>query len=713
MGTGYQLSKVSSYANLFILLCAVVLLYVTGSYRHISTSLLSVLPESRGKEIIRKFEGLHGTKTLLLAVKGFDDTALEKITRIELALKETDFVKPKEMGRNGLLESHRNRYRLYVDGIDAEKLDRVDVSGALSKLYERMTQSFFPITVDRYDPLGIYLKESSFPVKLHNGHAIIKGYGYLSYFDIDSRNLEEHTELYHQIQKILSMYSPDELMLFSPIFYYVENAAAIKADANRIVLIAALLLALLYLYMLRNIRLLFHAMTTLAASAAFAVLAVTSLYSEVSIFVIVFGVSISTVSIDYLFHHYFHGYYERKRAFNREVFYGFLTTAGAFAILSFSGFSLIGEISLFSLVSLTFSYLLFAFLYPEIGFKHTGTVSLALPRAKKQISSRGLLLFSLCVIILSPLWLRLDSDIKNLDYQNRALQNKESFFKTHLPQGEMVNILIEADSVDQLICYARETKSAAGFSHIPLSELVDSDTFKKRNKLAAKLKKLKKEISDRAAVLGFRKGYFDDAYQVDLRQPHYTMEDLEKYDMPVLSLSGKMITYATVDKKSLPLLETLPYIKLLSIKTLFEKSMQQNVDRLIMLGIFAIFFIIVMLLAVTKKGVLRALTYLVFPLAVIVIYGILVPLNILHIFMIFIVLSISIDYAIYTTKGVDADTRQSIAFSLMSTFAGFGVLVFSRINALFSIGIVATLGISALLFLLIFLKGDRDVSDTA
>jgi predicted exporter len=77
--------------------------------------------------------------------------------------------------------------------------------------------------------------------------------------------------------------------------------------------------------------------------------------------------------------------------------------------------------------------------------------------------------------------------------------------------------------------------------------------------------------------------------------------------------------------------------------------------------------------------------------------------NILQIFMLFVIVSLSIDYGIYMSqKGVSIQTQRAILFSLMSTFAGFGVLVFSSIGVLFYIGEVATLGLLAI-FILLFL----------
>ncbi len=104
---------------------------------------------------------------------------------------------------------------------------------------------------------------------------------------------------------------------------------------------------------------------------------------------------------------------------------------------------------------------------------------------------------------------------------------------------------------------------------------------------------------------------------------------------------------------------------------------------------------------------IQALNFLLFPSALIFMYLSFVAVNILHIFMFFIILSISIDYAIYSSKDNSKQTKKAIIFSAISSFAGFGVLIFSDINSLFSIGSVATLGIFAILILIIFQKVDN------
>jgi len=102
------------YANFLILLLSVVLFFYLGSQTHISTSLLSVLPESKNKEIIQKFETLHNTKTLMLAVKGFDEQSLKTIMELEAELEKINHIEPKKLSLNSALEAHQNRYKLCI-----------------------------------------------------------------------------------------------------------------------------------------------------------------------------------------------------------------------------------------------------------------------------------------------------------------------------------------------------------------------------------------------------------------------------------------------------------------------------------------------------------------------------------------------------------------------------------------------------------------------
>jgi predicted exporter len=172
--------------------------------------------------------------------------------------------------------------------------------------------------------------------------------------------------MYDLIQSKINI--DENVKLFSPIFYFVENSRIIKNDVNNISIIATLFLLLLYIIILRNIKLLVNTLMTLTSSILLSLLICSFIFDELSIFITAFGISISTVAIDYMFHHYVHNHYEKKKNFRKDVFLGMFTTVGAFFIVSFISFELIKQICYFAIISLLFSYIQFTFLYPKIGF---------------------------------------------------------------------------------------------------------------------------------------------------------------------------------------------------------------------------------------------------------------------------------------------------------------------------------------------------------
>ena len=66
-----------------------------------------------------------------------------------------------------------------------------------------------------------------------------------------------------------------------------------------------------------------------------------------------------------------------------------------------------------------------------------------------------------------------------------------------------------------------------------------------------------------------------------------------------------------------------------------------------------------------------------------------------------ILIAIGIDYGIYMSHTQKpSQTIKAVKYSLLSTFAGFGVLIFSSINALHSIGTVITTAMLAIFILI-------------
>lgn len=683
------MNKLIKLSNFLIFSIVLLALFLSNSYTNISNSILSILPDSQNKQILQAYTKYSDSKTLFVS---FENLPKQEIKNLEKELLEIKGLhKENSLDKKALLE-YQEKYQLFLKNIDEKRLEDIDVKEELIKIQNSLLNSFFPVLINKQDPLKLFEKTKQEKINKN-----IRVYT----FDKTINSLAKYKEVYSKIKSIEKKYK--EVKTFSTIFYFVENSQAIKADVNKIIIFAFLILLTLYIFILRNIPLLLNTLTTLATSAIISILVVTSIFSEVSIFVLVFGLSISTVAIDYMFHHYMHGHYLKKKAFNKEVFFGFLTTIIAFIAISFISFTLITQIAIFTIISLTVSYLHFSFLYPKIGFtlkenKKTNSF-------KFKINKLYILLFSLLAIIYSLSNISFDTNLRNLDYQNKNLDSLNSYFQKELKQENKVALLIESTSTNDLIKKYQRVKQNLPSLNSSLDLIITKKQYEKTKELlnSERFKELKKELELQASNLGFKKEYFKETYSLK-ELPNYSFEKLKELKINYFEYKEKNYVFLALDIKDYEKIKTLEFIKPLSMKFLFEDSLNEVKENILILGTIALILIILMLIFITKKKFLFALSFLLFPLALILLYSNFVAFNILHLFMMFIILAISIDYAIYSSKSLDINTKKAILFSLLSTFAGFGVLIFSKINSLYSIGIVATIGVLAIAFLLIFLK---------
>ena len=220
--------------------------------------------------------------------------------------------------------------------------------------------------------------------------------------------------------------------------------------------------------------------------------------------------------------------------------------------------------------------------------------------------------------------------------------------------------------------------------------------------------KIKEDIVFSANKIGFKSKYFKDSYNDNFTKPtypEYSVKMIKDFGFDIVKENGGYLTYAMVSPFKVDEILKYNFTKNAQTKVLFENSLKKVSNDLMLFGALTIIFIISILAMVTKKRFLQAFTYILFPAALILLYGWFVPLNIMHLFMAFVILAIGIDYGIYMNEPkLTHNTTLAIVFSLISTFAGFGVLAISNINSLYSIGMTAIIGIVGILFLLIFQK---------
>lgn len=681
--------------------------FIFQPHQKISLELSSMLT-GEDKKYYKLSEQLSFVKTFLVAVEGFKKEDLKKLQKIKEELSAHQEITINNQLNNKSFQEFKKTYKLYLNNLKYKSANEIDTTKELKSIYTQMVSSPFYFNLDRDDPLGIISKESNTKdLQIKNGNLTIGKYGYLAVFKIES-NIDEKSRIriYNDIHNILSKY--ENIKYFSPIFYYVENSKKIQSDVSLIIMSSMILLGILYLVILKNLYLFINIATTLVTSVIIGQIVVTSVYPSVSIIALVFSTAVTSVSIDYMFHHYLHNYYNKKLGFNKSVFYGFLTTITAFVLMSFINFPLIGQISIFTIVSLTVAYIHFSFIYPYLDIKHVEPYSKENYKSPFSIKGYKIIIFSIVVIIISIFYSKVDFNIKNLDYQNKPLIEIENFFKTNLNQNKMAAILITGNSCDDLIENSKIIKSLDKNALSPLSILLSQSQYihKQEEIKNFNFNKLKNNLNDSDTIVGFKDAYFNNSYS-NLYQPYpkYSLEMLKTLGFDIVYEEKKYISYAMVSPSMADDILKLDFVRNAQSKILFENSIKKVHNEFVLFGGLTLLLIISILAVVTKRRFLQAFTYILFPVSLILCYSWFVPLNILHMFMTFIILAIGIDYGIYMNESkLSHNTTLAIIFSLVSTFAGFGVLVISDINSLFSIGITAIIGIMGILFLLLFQK---------
>jgi len=701
------LLKISNYINISLLIVLALLVVYFNSFSSISTELQTILPNSEKKELLKEFNKFQNTKKVFLSVEGLDNNSLKKIKELEDEFLKIDGLTLEKSYTNKNLKRYKQEYKFFIESIDKDALEKLNISKKLEELKSNLINSSFSFFIDKKDPLDIFKEKTSLKaLSLKNNHLSIKDSAYISIFNLEGRvnSISQYESIYDAIEKLSS--SDKNIKVFSPIFYFVENSRIIKDDVNKIVIFSTTILLLLYLVILKNLKLLVNTLITLSSSILLSLLVCSFIFDKLSIFVVVFGISISTVAIDYMFHHYMHNYYEEKKGFNKDVFLGMITTVGAFAILSFVSFDLIKQLCYFSIVSLLFSYIQFAFLYPKINF-YQKRFSTNTYNFYSKVKPIYMILLAIVLLLISIDKFYFDLDLKNLDINNVHLKEKEDYFNKKLNLQKNMPVLIKAKSIDKLIEKARVLKNEYPNSYIPISILVGEKDFLNKKVLLENInfEKIKNKLDEKSSELGFKVNYFKDAYVYKVDKPIYTKDILSDLGIELIKYKDFYLSYANLPKDKVAEFSKYDFVENLSIKTMFEQNLVSIYSELFIYGGISVIFILLMLFFSTKGNFLISLTYLIFPISLMALVSFFMAFNILHFFMIFVILSISIDFGIYLgSSSLDKNTYTAVLYSLLSTFAGFGILIFSKTNALYSIGLIASIGIVAIAILIIILK---------
>ena len=699
------MTKYLNFIILFILLSVGVLLKDSMT---ISTNLLSLFATKESVEKLSIANNLGYSKEMLIAVKGFDKKSKADLREISKKLKELkhiNFVQSSIVPTEEIQDYYKNNYSILAKFNDAN-ITKEQVLQKLQALYDEQLSSFFYSSIDKNDPLALFkLENIKYSGISHKGEFITLGdYGFLIRVmtDVSPSQMSEAKELYEDVHTLLKEYP--KVVAFAPFFYTVENSSKIKADVQWIIILSTVILLLIYYILIKNIRLLSQTVVALISSMLFASLISTIFIDNFNILSLAFGMSLTAVSIDYLLHYHFHNFYEASKKIDKNVLYGYLTTLSAFAVFSFIPIPLISQISSFAVLSLSFAYVLFTFVFPYLGLKrYEESNKIESVRQERKIPALIVFVLSLALFTYSAFNFKLDSNIRNLDYQNLKLLEAERLFKSN-SGSKLTPVIVEATTQNKLIENLHELKSILPDTFSLASFVKDQKSCEVRQEelKAYDFARLNRLINEEASKIGFKESYFKNAYTFVSPLISCDVKELDIFKTYGLSIyHDKNIHYTIALVSDVKKIKNLSFISSIDVKEMFDRATQKMYDDLLYFGSFVFVIIFVLLLFSVRAHFIYAINYILFPLSFTM--AVLVSMdaiNIMHLFSLIILIAIGIDYGIYMSNSKKpTNTMLAVKYSLLSTIAAFGVLIFSTIVALNSIGIVIALGCGAIFIL--------------
>ena len=697
------------YINYFILILLLTTLFFLKDDLHLSTNLLSLFTSKENTHKIEIANKLGYSREMLITVKGFGDDSKEEVNKIVHELKQFKEIKSVQSSLVpplAIQNYYRENYPILAD-FQVQTLTQDDIHKKLQTAYDKILNSFFYTSINKQDPLSLFTLHQMHNMKYSqkNSMMTLGKYGYLIRVQcaISASNMSEAKILYDKVHKTLDKYK--NVTAFAPFFYTVENSNAFKTDVQLIAIISTLVLLAIYYLLLRNIKLLSETLVALGSSMLFATIIATTFFDNFNILSLAFGMSLTAVSIDYLLHYYFHNFYSSKQKIDKNVLYGFLTTITAFAILSFIHIPLIAQISFFAFLSLSFAYFLFTFVFPYIYIKrYEETPQKNLQEKYLSTSSKTIFLLSISLLIYSVFTFKLDSNIRHLDYQNTSLMAAEKLFKENI-HTTLKPVIVKAKSKEELLTNLHILKEnvKTSFSFASFVPTITQCKERKTQLQQYDFKSLKSMINQEGDKVGFKKGYFHDAYNFTKDLPDCTIVDLtifKDFSLNIYNDKKEFYTIAMID--DMQVAKKLPFISSIDIKQMFLDSVNGMYRQLVIFGIVVLSMIVLLLFLSVKNNILLAFNYILFPFALSMAFlTTFYSINIMHLFSFIILIAIGIDYGIYMSNATKkSNTMTAIKYSLLSTFGAFGVLIFSTIVALKSIGIVISLGCMAIFILI-------------
>lgn len=667
------------------------------------SELLNSFSKSKESAILHTITGFNTSKKALVYIPFDMKDAENVVVKIADEMKQSGefngvFYKLTDANEE-IKEYFKNNY-IYLSDANLSKFGNIE--NELKKLKEKSENPFEYTPIDKSDPFGVFtLKTAGFEHK--NGMlSVAKGYLIIASTKADITDQKAAIKLEETCKKLEQKYTGS--LFFAPHFFSAENSQIIEKKVKTLSIISILALIGIYVFILKNPRLLAVSVVVLGFSISVASAVTALIFGHIATLALAFGAGIASIAEDYLFLLYLKRNFQTN-SFNKEVFFGFLATFLSLLTLSTLSDGLVAQISLFTASAIAVAYICFSYLPRFFDFSKQVFFAPLRFRPKAVINPYILTLFATLVLFASIFYAKADFEIQKLNYDNKELNARSAFFESML--GDKESIIIEAKTKDELLKKTDAIKqkfpslnSISDF--IPSKESLEQ---KDKNLKSIKIDEIKQKIEQNAQKNGFRAGYFANSYDF-LKNPNFIPNEkaVSELGYEIKCNTHACYTSAQIKQTDINNVKS-SFDSIYTTREIIIQMAKTEFKSFAVPSILAALVVICVLIYKSRQNFIFALNFILFPLSALLFYLAFIAggVNIMHMFGIFLVVIYGVDYGIYLEKDESDEALRAVFYSLSTTFAGFGVLAFSDIVAVSSIGIAVCIGILTL-FAAIFQK---------
>ncbi|MDH5560421.1 MAG: hypothetical protein OEY59_06150 [Deltaproteobacteria bacterium] len=559
---------------------------------------------------------------------------------------------------------------------------------------------------------------------------------------LDAKNQKNILITLERIKEKLIQDFPDLKINYSGFIKFAELAYREATDETaKLGLIALVGIVSLLIFSLRGLKPLLFSGLSLFTGILFATAVVMVVFERLHIITLVFGVGLTGICIDYSFH-YFSVYLDQKDSWNSmkglriilpAISLGLITNIIGFSGFFASDFPGLKQIALFSAAGMAGAFLSVICLYPW-AFRKTNKSNFPLIfiNSIKVYLRFWEFLFrgkrSLPVLLILALFLT--TGFYNLRFSEdfRLLQNfpdsllkqdrelRKSTGNIDISRFVVVETEDEEQTLNKLEEVSRElslmTQKGEINHYFSLSTLIPSrkSQLENLNKLQELYLRNKREFTkyfhqnglSNRQIKDFENKLLEpnprmlkpgDWINTEASKPFRKLWVQEKGKSISLILLGGIKNYAKI--KALENMNGVHYVDQVSHITDLLKKYREDAIKLLFFAYLAIAVILFFRYGFKKTLLVMAPPVLSVALTLAVLSWLSIPINPLHIISSLLILGLGIDYSIFLaeTSNQTERTLRAIFLSMLTTLLSFGLLFFSSIPALRTIGVTLFLGI--------------------